>query len=61
MTFVDVLILALLLGLNQCFENPSRQAFVMEMVGPDDLRNAVSLNSTLINAARAVGPRLPAS
>ena len=28
----------------------------MEMVGPDDLRNAVSLNSTLINAARAVGP-----
>ncbi len=55
-TFVDVLILALLLGLNQCFENPSRQAFVMEMVGPDDLRNAVSLNSTLINAARAVGP-----
>ena len=55
-TFIDVLILALLLGLNQCFENPSRQAFVMEMVGPDDLRNAVSLNSTLINAARAVGP-----
>lgn len=55
-TFADVLILALLLGLNQCFENPSRQAFVMEMVGPDDLRNAVSLNSTLINAARAVGP-----
>ena len=55
-TFVDVLILALLLGLNNCFENPSRQAFVLEMVGPDDLRNAVSLNSTLVNAARAVGP-----
>ena len=55
-TYIDVLILALLLGLNNCFENPSRQAFVLEMVGPEDLRNAVSLNSTLINAARAVGP-----
>ena len=55
-TYADVLILALLLGLNNCFENPSRQAFVLEMVGPEDLRNAVSLNSTLVNAARAVGP-----
>jgi MFS family permease len=55
-SFPIVCVLALLLGLNNCFENPSRQAFVLEMVGPDDLRNAVSLNSTLINAARAVGP-----
>jgi MFS family permease len=55
-TYTDVLVLALLLGLNNCFENPSRQAFVLEMVGPEDLRNAVSLNSTLVNAARAVGP-----
>ena len=55
-TFIDVCILAVILGLNNCFENPSRQAFVLEMVGPDDLRNAVSLNSTLVNAARAVGP-----
>jgi MFS family permease len=55
-TFTDVCILALVLGLNNCFENPSRQAFVLEMVGPTDLRNAVSLNSTLVNAARAVGP-----
>ena len=45
-----------LLGLNNCFENPARQSFVLEMVGPDDLRNAVSLNSVLVNAARAVGP-----
>ena len=50
-------VLALLLGLNNCFENPTRQSFVLEMVGPDELRNAVSLNSTLVNAARAVGPR----
>lgn len=52
----QVYLLAVLLGLNNCFENPARQAFVLEMVGPDDLRNAVSLNSVLVNAARAVGP-----
>ena len=55
-TFVDVCVLAVVLGLNNCFENPARQAFVLEMVGRDDLRNAVSLNSTLTNAARAMGP-----
>jgi MFS family permease len=51
-----VYVLALLLGLNNTFENPARQAFVLEMVGPTELRNAVSLNSVLVNAARAVGP-----
>jgi MFS family permease len=55
-TFYEVAVLALLLGLNNCFENPARQSFVLEMVGPDEVRNAVSLNSTLVNAARAVGP-----
>ena len=45
-TYFDVCMLAVVLGLNNCFENPSRQSFVLEMVGPDDLRNAVSLNST---------------
>ncbi len=55
-TFYEVAVLALLLGLNNCFENPTRQSFVLEMVGPDEVRNAVSLNSTLVNAARAVGP-----
>lgn len=49
-------LLAALLGLNNTFENPARQAFVLEMVGPDQLRNAVSLNAVLVNAARAVGP-----
>jgi len=52
----QVYLLAFLLGLNNCFENPARQSFVLEMVGPKDLRNAVSLNSVLVNAARAVGP-----
>jgi MFS family permease len=48
--------LAFLLGLNNTFENPARQAFVLEMVGPEHLRNAVTLNSVLVNAARAIGP-----
>lgn len=55
-TLWQVYLLAFLLGMNNCFENPARQAFVLEMVGPADLRNAVSLNSVLVNAARAVGP-----
>ncbi len=53
-----VYVLAFLLGLNNCFENPARQAFVLEMVGPDDLRNAVSLNAVLVSVARAVGPAI---
>jgi MFS family permease len=39
-------------------DNPTRQAFVMEMVGKDELVNAVSLNSTEINLARVVGPAI---
>lgn len=54
----QVYLLALLLGLNNCFENPARQSFVLEMVGPASLRNAVSLNSVLVNVARAVGPAI---
>ena len=49
-------LLALLLGFNNAFENPARQAFMLEMVGPDRLRNAVSLNSVLVNVARTIGP-----
>jgi len=52
----EVGLLALILGLNNTFENPARQAFILEMVGPRDLRNAVSLNSVLANVARAIGP-----
>jgi MFS family permease len=52
----EVFLLALLLGLNNCFENPARQSFMLEMVGPEHLRNAVSLNSVMVNVARMVGP-----
>jgi MFS family permease len=48
--------LALALGLNNAFENPARQSFMLEMVGADNLRNAVSLNSVLVNVARTIGP-----
>ncbi len=50
--------LALLLGVGSAFDAPARQSFVVEMVGPDDLANAVGLNSASFNAARVVGPAL---
>jgi MFS family permease len=56
--FWEVCVLAVVLGLNNTFENPARQSFVLEMVGAPQLRNAVSLNSTMVNAARAVGPAI---
>jgi MFS family permease len=51
-----VYLLAFGLGLANAVDNPTRQSFVLEMVGPEDLRNAVTLNSVLVNAARAIGP-----
>jgi MFS family permease len=56
--FWEVCVLAVILGLNNTFENPSRQAFVREMVGQEEVRNAVTLNSVTNNAARAVGPAI---
>jgi MFS family permease len=52
----EIAVLAMLLGLNNAFENPARQSFMLEMVGPEHLRNAVSLNSVLVNVARSIGP-----
>ena len=49
-------VLAAMLGLNNAFENPARQSFMLELVGPEHLRNAVSLNSVLVNCARTIGP-----
>jgi MFS family permease len=54
----EIGLLALALGLNNAFENPARQAFMLEMVGSEKLRNAVSLNSVLVNVARAIGPAI---
>ncbi len=54
----EICVLAVVLGLNNTFEMPARQAFVREMVGKDELRNAITLNSVTANAARAVGPAI---
>jgi MFS family permease len=51
-----VLVLALLLGIVNLFDMPTRQAYVIELSGRDALMNAVSLNSAAFNLARIVGP-----
>jgi len=50
--------LAFLFGIGTAFDAPTRQAFVVEMVGKDELSNAVGLNSASFNAARLIGPGL---
>ncbi|MEW9520680.1 MFS transporter [Streptomyces tubercidicus] len=51
-----VYLVAFVLGLVTVLDNPARQAFVSEMVGQDELRNAVSLNSANFQSARLIGP-----
>ncbi len=53
-----VYVLAVMLGLANAFDQPTRQAFIVEMVGKEDLLNAVALNSGLFNAARLIGPAI---
>src|SRR3954463_678596 len=53
-----VFVLAALLGAVSAIDAPVRQAFVSEMVGPELLANAVSLNSTIFNGARLIGPAI---
>jgi MFS family permease len=53
-----ILVLAALLGAVNAFDIPARQAFVVELVGRDDLINAIALNSSAFNGARMVGPAL---
>jgi len=53
-----IYILAFILGLVNVVNSPTLQTFVPEMVGKDNLQNAVSLNTTEVNLARAVGPAL---
>lgn len=50
--------LAMVLAALQMLDVPARQAFVVEMVGPEDLGNAIALNSSLFNLARILGPSL---
>ena len=57
-TLWEVYAIAFVLGIANAFENPTRQSFLLEMVGASTVRNAVSLNSVMVNAARAVGPAI---
>ncbi|MBV8381566.1 MAG: MFS transporter [Planctomycetaceae bacterium] len=51
-----VFVLATLLGVVNAFDIPARQAFLVDMVGRDDLISAIALNSSMVNGARIVGP-----
>jgi MFS family permease len=55
-----VYVLAFLLGWVNVFDSPARQTFVIEMVGEDKLRNAITLYSSLVNLARVIGPTIAA-
>jgi len=48
--------LAFLLGLTAAFDMPARQSFIIEMVGKEDIGNAIALNAALFNSARLIGP-----
>ena len=53
-----VFVLGFLLGLVNTVDMPARQSFVVEMVGGDDVANAVALNSAIFNSARIIGPAI---
>jgi MFS family permease len=54
----QVIVLALALGVVSSFDMPIRQSFVVEMVGREDVPNAVALNSAVFNGSRIVGPAI---
>ena len=52
-----IIVLGIVLGIIRAFEMPTRQSFMVEMVGDkNDLGNAIALNSTMVNGARMLGP-----
>lgn len=55
-TIAQVLILGSFLGIVSAIDMPARQAFLVQMVGRNDLMNAIALNSSMFNAARMIGP-----
>jgi MFS family permease len=54
----EIYVMAVALGLVNMVDNPTRQTFIVEMVGRDQLANAVTLNSVMVNMARAIGPAI---
>lgn len=57
-TIYHIFVIACLLGVVQAFDVTTRQSFIVEMVGKDDLPNAIALNSATFNIARIIGPAL---
>ena len=57
-TVAEVIVLAALMGVVNAFDIPARQAFLVEMVGREDLMNAIALNSSMFNGARVIGPSI---
>ncbi len=55
-TVTDVILLAALLGLVAAFDIPLRQSFIVDLVGKDDLMNAIALNTSVFNGTRILGP-----
>jgi MFS family permease len=53
-----IMLLSMFLGFINAFDMPARQAFVVEMVEKEHLSNAIALNSTMVNAARLIGPAI---
>jgi MFS family permease len=53
-----VIVIAFLVGVVNAFDVPIRQAFLVQMVGREDLPNAIALNSSIFNGARVVGPAI---
>ncbi len=51
-----IFVLATLLGVVNAFDIPGRQSFLVDMVGKEDLMNAIALNSSIFNGARSIGP-----
>jgi MFS family permease len=51
-----VFVLASLMGIVNAFDIPARQSFLVDMVGKEDLMNAIALNSSMFNGARIIGP-----
>jgi len=52
----EVIVLSFCLGITNALDTPSRQAFVVEMVGREDLQSGIQLNSILVSSSRAIGP-----
>src|SRR5437763_10450663 len=53
-----IFVLAALLGIVNAFDIPGRQSFLVDMVGKEDLINAIALNSSMFNGARVIGPAI---